>query len=143
MSKLRLQFVSFLLLLGLSVFGASLGVNHHSQQGALQPATLAANAHLNSATILADGGDPPAPPMPLPFSLDGGDPPAPPMPLPHATTLLSLDGGDPPAPPMPLPFSLDGGDPPAPPMPLPHTTTLLSLDGGDPPAPPMPLPLVA
>jgi hypothetical protein len=108
MKRLSMQLVSLVLLLGLSSFCANIGT-HYEALSASQHATFHANPLLgngspNSTGILADGGDPGAPPMPLPrprFLADGGDPGAPPMPLPRPRFLA--DGGDPGAPPMPLP----------------------------------------
>ena len=74
MSRLRTQLVSLTLLLGLSAFCASMGANPHglnvSQVGASQPAALLVNESANSQTLFVDGGDPGAPPLPLP----GGGP---------------------------------------------------------------------
>lgn len=59
------------------------------------------------STLTADGGAPPAPPIPLSkgetnLVADGGAPPAPPIPLSKGETNLVADGGAPPAPPIPL-----------------------------------------
>ena len=57
-------------------------------------------------SLTADGGEPPAPPIPIPTSkdlltADGGEPPAPPIPIPTTDSVLTADGGEPPAPPIP------------------------------------------
>ncbi len=58
-------------------------------------------------SLSADGGAPPAPPIPVPknnsvLATDGGAPPAPPIPVPKNNSVLAADGGAPPAPPIPL-----------------------------------------
>ena len=71
----------------------------------------------NQDKIRADGGAPPAPPIPWPptagaidgpqLNADGGAPPAPPIPWPSLTgeqSTLNADGGAPPAPPIPWGF---------------------------------------
>ncbi len=68
----------------------------------------------NLNQIRADGGAPPAPPIPWPtgggvidspyLNADGGAPPAPPIPWPKSMneqSTLRADGGAPPAPPIP------------------------------------------
>lgn len=68
--------------------------------------------------IRADGGAPPAPPIPWPsgaraidapqLNADGGAPPSPPIPWPSTTSehsTLRADGGAPPAPPIPWGFA--------------------------------------
>jgi hypothetical protein len=72
----------------------------------------------NLDQIRADGGAPPAPPIPWPtgpgvidspyLKADGGAPPAPPIPWPSSIneqSTLSADGGAPPAPPIPWGFA--------------------------------------
>jgi hypothetical protein len=72
----------------------------------------------NLNTIRADGGAPPAPPIPWPstagaidgpqLNADGGAPPAPPIPWPSSVSeqsILNADGGAPPAPPIPWGFA--------------------------------------
>jgi len=72
----------------------------------------------NLDQIRADGGAPPAPPIPWPtgsgvidspyLNADRGAPPAPPIPWPptnNASTVLRADGGAPPAPPIPWGFA--------------------------------------
>jgi hypothetical protein len=71
--------------------------------------------------IQADGGAPPAPPIPWPtatgtadspyLSADGGAPPAPPIPWPQTDSgqlILKADGGTPPAPPIGWVFTKPG-----------------------------------
>ena len=67
----------------------------------------------NLDKIQADGGQPPAPPIPWSvggvieapqLNADGGQPPAPPIPWPGGSggsSTLTADGGQPPAPPIP------------------------------------------
>ena len=68
----------------------------------------------NLDKIRADGGQPPAPPIPWSsvgrvieapqLNADGGQPPAPPIPWPGGSggsSALTADGGQPPAPPIP------------------------------------------
>ena len=72
----------------------------------------------NLDRIQADGGAPPAPPIPWPqggvvidspyLDADGGAPPAPPIPWPkgiNEQSTLMADGGAPPAPPIPWGFA--------------------------------------
>ena len=68
----------------------------------------------NLNTIRADGGAPPAPP--IPWSLTTGE-----IELPQ----LNADGGAPPAPPIPWPSSI-------------KDQSIMNADGGAPPAPPIP-----
>lgn len=76
----------------------------------------------NLNQIRADGGAPPAPPIPWPkapaaidspyLNADGGAPPAPPIPWPTNSeqSILMADGGAPPAPPIPWGFAGAGTD---------------------------------
>lgn len=71
----------------------------------------------NLDRIRADGGAPPAPPIPWPsgagpidapqLNADGGAPPSPPIPWPNTSehSTLRADGGAPPAPPIPWGFA--------------------------------------
>ena len=95
-----------------------------SKKGLLFVLVLAAVLALASAAdryhreswsrIQADGGQPPAPPIPWSsvgrvieapqLNADGGQPPAPPIPWPGGSggsSTLTADGGQPPAPPIP------------------------------------------
>src|SRR5580658_9062791 len=166
MKRLSMQFVSLVLLSGLTAFCITNSVHHRglnsTQPITSQPLAVSPSAPLNALANSADGTDPVPAPIPLPhilnvstghFAVDGGDPVPAPMPLPGPR--FAADGGDPVPAPIPLPgpkFRLtnrgpedvraqllaDGGDPVPAPMPLPGPRVL--ADGGDPVPAPIPLP---
>jgi len=152
MNRLSMQFVSLVLLSGLTAVCVTNTVHHRTlnstQPITSQPLAVSSSAPVNALINPADGTDPVPAPIPLPhilnvstglFAVDGGDPVPAPMPLPGPRLLA--DGGDPVPAPMPLPgprLLADGGDPVPAPMPLPGPRLL--ADGGDPVPAPMPLP---
>jgi hypothetical protein len=138
MKRFSMQFVSLVLLSGLTAFCITNSVHHRTlnstQPVTSQPLALSPSAPLNALTNLADGTDPVPAPMPLPhilsvstgvFAVDGTDPVPAPMPLPHVLNATADT------------FAVDGTDPVPAPMPLPHVfnfnvTAGLIADGTDP-----------